>query len=99
MEPAEERVGPDDIRIVLSINRLGELIGGVCEKFCQERGIEPPEYGESVDDDSEMKRVSVYAWKYVLFMHDRENFVDDVERDLARLLEEPAPEHRSEFDL
>lgn len=98
----------DDLRVVLSLEKLGELIAHVSHQFAAQRGIEPPAL-----DGEEMRALAIGGWKHVMHMADREHFVASIEHDLAALEQNPfsplptppprstgpAPEHRPEFGL
>jgi hypothetical protein len=100
MEPLRDETPAESIRIILSLDRLGELVAAVAAKLCAVRGIEPPDF-----DGEEMRQVSVYAWQHCLFMGDREQFMASVKADLENLDDLPtAPkpegwEHKPEFGL
>jgi hypothetical protein len=93
----------DDLRVVLSLDKLGELIAHVAIQLTRQRGIEPPDV-----QSEEMRSLCVGGWKYIMHMADRENFRASIESDLAALDVNPflpredetdGPEHKSEFGL
>lgn len=100
--PEHEEVGFDGdldlngIRIILSLERLGELISAVTAKFAQIRNIDPPDL-----TGQEMRDVAVVGWQHCLFMSDREEFKRDVLSDLDNLDKdapaEKTPVHKPEF--
>lgn len=82
-----------DIRVIMDLPRLGELIAHVAVAFAQIRGLEPPDF-----DGQEMKDLAVSGWRYCMHMHDRAEFAASVQADLEKLsAPEPQPEHRPEF--
>lgn len=90
---ADERVDLDEIRVLLNLEHLGELIGYVALKFAEIRGIEPPDF-----EGQEMRDLSVAGWERVCHMSDRAIFTQSVQADLARLGEPTTePQHRPEF--
>lgn len=76
----------DDIRIVLALPKLGELIAHVAHQFAALRGIDPPAL-----DGEEMRALAIGGWKHVMHMADREHFVASIEQDLAALEQNPFP--------
>lgn len=85
----------DDIRIIMDLARLGELIAAVAHHLTVLRGIEPPDF-----DGEEMRLLAVGGWKHVCLMNDRAEFTASVMKDLEQLDKvETAPQHRSEFGL
>jgi hypothetical protein len=98
-ERAARREYIDGIRIVMDLERLGELIGCVAVKFAESRGIEPPDF-----EGEEMRELAVAGWKHVQHMADRADFASSVQGDLENLDAAAAellnpPQHRTEFGL
>lgn len=79
----EESIDPtrlDDVRIILDLERLGELIAAVAHKFTLIRDIEPPDF-----DGEEMRELAIAGWEHVRLMGDRANFAASVLQDLEKL--------------
>ena len=96
--PDPESIDLDDIRVVLSLDRLGELIAYVAKQLTEQRGLEPPDF-----EGEEMRSIAIGGWKYVMHMADREVFKASIASDLAALEANPFPPlpriDRSEFGL
>lgn len=90
----------DDIRVIMDLSRLGELIASVAHHLTVLRGIEPPDF-----DGEEMRLLAVGGWKHVCLMNDRAEFTKSVLSDLEGLptpesvTQTSVPEHKSEFGL
>lgn len=90
----------DDIRIIMDLPRLGELIAAIAHKLTVIRDIEPPDF-----DGPEMRELAVHGWRHVCLMNDRAEFTASVMKDLelletpGQLDPQPIPQHRSEFGL
>lgn len=85
----------DEIRVIMDLPRLGELIAAVATRFAQIREIDPPDY-----DGEEMRDLAISGWRHVQHMFDRAEFTSSVMKDLEQLDKvETGPQHRSEFDL
>jgi hypothetical protein len=99
-ERAARREYIDGIRVVMDLERLGELIGAVAVRFASLRGIEPPDF-----DGEEMRDLAVTGWKHVQHMADRADFAKSVHSGLENIDEAaaellaPKPQHQSEFGL
>lgn len=81
--PEDEVIDPerlDDIRIVLNLAHLGELIAHIATHMTVLREIDPPNY-----DGEEMKTLAISGWQYCVHMADREHFKASVEGDLEKL--------------
>lgn len=96
---ASRRAQIDSIRVIMDLERLGELIGAVAAKFADLRGIEPPDF-----DGQEMRELAVAGWKHVQHMADRADFAKSVQGGLENLDEAASellqsPQHRTEFGL
>jgi hypothetical protein len=93
----------DAIRVILSLERLGELIAHVAFQLAALRGLEPPDV-----NGEEMKALAIGGWQHCMQMADVEHFKATLERDLANLEATPPPtpppppptwEHKTEFGL
>jgi hypothetical protein len=99
-ERAARREYIDSIRVILDLERLGELIAHVATAFAVIRDVEPPDL-----DGQEMRDLAVSGWNYVQHMTDRAEFAHSVQGDLENLDEAaaellaPKPQHQSEFGL
>jgi hypothetical protein len=95
---SDEEVQPtrslSDVRVIMDLERLGELIACVALRLTQLRGIEPPNF-----DGDEMRDLAITGWRQVEFMADREDFKQSIFSDLENLDKVPAdaPAHRPEF--
>lgn len=91
----DEKPNFDEVRVIMDLERIGELIAAVATRFAQIRGIDPPDY-----DGAEMRDLAVSGWRHIEYMDDRARFAESVTSDLEALTSAPAePQHRSEFDL
>lgn len=79
-EDGESTTNTDDIRIIMDLARLGELIAAVAQKFTEIRDIEPPDF-----DGEEMRQLAVAGWRHCVHMFDRAEFAASVTRDLETL--------------
>jgi len=77
-EPDPDRL--DEIRIIMDLPRLGELIAAVAVRFAQIRDLEPPDL-----DGEEMRQLAIAGWKHVERMADRADFASSVRADLEEL--------------
>lgn len=94
-DPVERPQNLDDVRVIMDLARLGELIAAVAHHLTVLRGIEPPDF-----DGEEMRLLAVGGWKHVCLMNDRAEFTKSVMSDLEQLDKvETAPQHKSEFGL
>jgi hypothetical protein len=99
-ERAEHQKYIDSIRIIMDLERLGELIGHVANAFAKLRDVEPPDF-----DGQEMRDLAVSGWQYVQHMSDRAEFANSVKGGLENLDEaasellSPGPQHNPEFGL
>jgi hypothetical protein len=85
----------DEIRVIMDLPRLGELIAHVAASFAAIREIDPPDFG-----GDEMRELAISGWRYCVHMNDRAEFARSVQSDLAALDAIPTePQHRSEFGL
>jgi hypothetical protein len=89
----------DDLRIMLDLPRLGELIAAIAHRLTVIRGIEPPDY-----DGEEMRELAVAGWQHVALMADRVDFQNSVLADLEQITQEgvtqkSVSEHKTEFGL
>ena len=96
---ASKRAYIDGIRVILDLERLGELIGAVAANFAEMRGLEPPDF-----EGQEMRDLAVAGWKHVQHMADRADFAKSVQGGLDNLDEAASellqsPQHRTEFGL
>jgi hypothetical protein len=103
MEPLREDTPVDQIRVIMDLSRLGELIAAIATKFALIREIDPPDY-----DGEEMKELALYGWQHCLYMSDRSAFAESVKTDLEMLellgtqprdSQDSEPQHRPEFGL
>lgn len=96
-EEQNERDEYSDIRVILDLPRLGELIAAVADAFTKIREIDPPDY-----NGDEMRLLAIAGWHHCQFMSDRTMFQASVAADIAALEElptTPEPNHQSEFGL
>jgi hypothetical protein len=94
---AEEGTNLDNVRIILDLERLGELIAHIAVAFAQIREVDLPDF-----DGEEMRQLAISGWRYCMHMSDRAQFAASVNADLAQLDEVPfveEPQHKPEFGL
>lgn len=77
----------DDIRVIMDLERLGELIASVAHAFSLIRGIEPPDF-----QGEEMRQLCVAGFQQVCRMYDRAEFAASVLGDLENLEKPEVPE-------
>lgn len=70
----------DEIRIIMDLPRLGELIAAVAVRFAQIRDLEPPDL-----EGEEMRQLALAGWQHVERMADRADFASSVRADLEGL--------------
>ena len=72
-------IDPKDVRVVLPLRRLGELIVHTVVTCYEHHGIEM----EATQEEAAL--ISKVAWEYLTFMFDREEFQKEALADIAAL--------------
>lgn len=85
MEPAdkdEQDAVLDELRVVLDLKHLAELVVRVTDKTRDMAGLEPYEA-----EGQELKDIFLDAWRCIMHMSERDDFKRAIEADLAKLTE------------